>query len=521
MPEIESNLIIVENKPVTKETFFVSDDFRQRLVAIKDRSLVADLLYRLFNEIAHIIADHKANINFLGVSMDDPTKISYITYDRVISARLKGEHGRIWEDKDYRYHSGAGKVVRKLFSTIPLDFISTVSLGNVEQLVVKFRTLNNLPLPSSELTDLTQLFTEADFDTFNNTFRIEGFRQGDAGEVIYVKGHWIAELYHEKNYASLSGTLGNSCMRYERTNKYLDIYVKNPSICKLAVLLNKEGKLQGRALVWTVAGKDYYDRIYYTSDLIQDRMKAFFLTQEIETCFPGYPNYLRVRIDEDTNNPDFAQRILLNHEYYPYMDSLKYMDTTKSMISNEDSDVDLDDYIVLNDTCGQYEHVTANTIDCACCGHQINEDDSLYVDTRGDDNRESNLCQDCGIYSDFHSGNITQENATYIDAVDSWVLNDFIIKDYCDEYILERDAVELFNGEYSHREDEELTQYASGDFFILNLHEYIEYKGIYYKEEECTETKCGQNVPTEITTEHEGEVWITSDLEDHLNLNLI
>lgn len=520
MPEIESNLIIVEERPVRHENLFASEDFKRRLFAIKERSLVADLLYRLFDELCDIISDHKANINFLGVSMDDPTKISYLTYDRIYSARQKGEHSRIWEDKDYRYHSGAGKVVKKLFSTIPVD-LNKEEIGRIESLIYRFRTLNLLSPPSRDLTNLTQLFTEADFDTFNNAFRVEGFRQGDAGEVIYVRGHWIAELYHEKNYASLSGTLGNSCMRYERTNKYLDIYIKNPSVCKLAVLLNKEGKLQGRALVWTVEGKDYYDRIYYTSDLIQDRMKAFFLTEGIETCFPGYPNFNLIKIDEDTNNPDFNQRVILSHDYYPYMDSLRFMCTTKGLITNNENLVDSSDHIILNDTGGQFEHVSPNTIECVCCGREVDEDDSFYIDTRGDDNRNENLCPDCGVYSDFHSGNITRENATYLNSIDSWVLNEYVIRDYSDEYILERDAVELFNGEYADRDDGSLMQYASGEYFIMDEHDYVEYNNSYYKEEECTETRDGYTVPKQFTTEHEGEIWLTTDLDEHLNLNLI
>jgi hypothetical protein len=521
MPEIESNLIITEERPVRHESLYVSEDFRRRIIAIKDRSLVADLLYRLFDEVSDIIADHKANMNLLGVSMDDPTKISYLTYDRICAAREKREHDRVWQDKDYRYHSGAGKVVRKLFSTLFVDLMNPSNPSRLSHLVARFMSVHNRPTPTEVIKDLTQLFTEVDFDTFNNAFRVEGFRQGDAGEVIYVRGHWIAELYNEKNYASLSGTLGNSCMRYERTTKYLDIYVKNPSVCRLAVLLNKEGKLQGRALVWTVEGKDYYDRIYYTSDLIQDRMKAFFLTEGIETCFPGYPEFHLIKVDEDTNNPDFNQRVILSHDYYPYMDSLKFMCTTKGLITNNENLVDSNDHLILNDTGGQFEHVSPNTIECACCEREVDEDDSFYIDTRGDDNRNENLCPDCGVYSEFHSGNITRENATYLNSIDSWVLSEYVTRDYSDEYILERDAVELFNGEYADRDDPNLREYASGEYFIMDEHDYVEYNNSYYKEDECTETKDGRTVPKQFTTEHEGEIWLTSDLDRQLNLNLI
>jgi hypothetical protein len=44
MPEIESATIIVDEKPIVYETLLVSEDFKSRLEAIKDKSLIAKLI---------------------------------------------------------------------------------------------------------------------------------------------------------------------------------------------------------------------------------------------------------------------------------------------------------------------------------------------------------------------------------------------------------------------------------------------------------------------------------------------
>ena len=514
--DIQPNLTEGTELVITYDYLNISQDLRNRLVAIDENRIAATIL-KLTNGIGACIPKVPANLNYLGVSIDDPTKISYMTYDRVDKAYSNGQGHRVWEDKDYRYHSGAGKVIKKLLSSIPnriclLDFIR-------QELEFKGKSMDEVTI-----TNLQELFTEAEFDQFNNLFRIEGFRQGDSGEVIYVKGHWIAELYHEKNYASNSGNLGNSCMRYDRTNEFLDIYTKNLNSCKMAVLLNQDGKVQARALVWTVDNVEYYDRIYATSDLIQDRMKAFFLVKGIETCYPGYPAYKTVVLKEDTVNLDINKRVLLSHRQYPYMDSLKFLTLERHVLSNQICSMDSSsEYLLLNDTAGGYEEVGNDYCSCHTCGREIEGDEGCYIDVRGDENNQETLCNNCAVYSDFHSTYLTRDNAIYIDSENDWVLEHLAFIDYTDEYILAEHAVELVDGRYAHRDTDELVQYTNGDYFLLSdtNYESIEYNDEYYKLEDCVMTRDGNYYPTHVTVEHEGEVWVKADLDDYLNLNLI
>jgi len=515
--DIQPNLSETVEPVITYDYLNISQDLSIRLGAINDNRIAAAIL-KLTCSFGASIPKIPTNLNYLGISIDDPTKLSYMTYDRVARAYDNHQGHRIWEDKDYRYHSGAGKVVKKLLSSIP-------HLTCLQGFVREELEYKGMSLEEVSITNLAELFTETDFDQFNNRFRIEGFRQGDSGEVIFVKGHWIAELYHEKNYASISGNLGSSCMRYDRTNGYLDIYTKNLNICKMAVLLNQEGKVQGRALVWTVGNTEYYDRIYATSDLIQDRMKAFFLVKGINTCYPGYPNFLEVVIEQDTTNLDINKRVLLNHRQYPYMDSLKFLSLGGNILSNEVSNMDSScEYLLLNDTAGGYEEIGSDSsIECHACGREMDEDDSCYVDVRGDDNYNQTLCSRCSVYSDHHSTNITRDNATYIESINDWVLTSEVIRDWDNNYILAENAVELVDGSYACHDDEDLFEYASGGYFLMSNtnFESIEWNDSYYKPEECLQATNGNYYPIEFTQEHEGEIWYKPDLDAYLNLHLI
>jgi hypothetical protein len=517
-PNLTEGIAVEVPQPViTYDYLNISQDLSIRLGAINDNRIAAAIL-KLTCSFGASIPKIPTNLNYLGISIDDPTKLSYMTYDRVSRAYDSGQGHRIWEDKDYRYHSGAGKVVKKLLSSIP-------HLTCLQGFVREELEFKGMSLEEVSITNLAELFTETDFDQFNNRFRIEGFRQGDSGEVIFVKGHWIAELYHEKNYASISGNLGNSCMRYDRTNGYLDIYTKNLNICKMAVLLNQEGKVQGRAIVWTVGTTDYYDRIYATSDLIQDRMKAFFLVQGIKTCYPGYFPHEEVVIKQDTTNLDINKRVLLNHRHYPYMDSLKFLTSEYDILSNEVSNMDSSsEYLLLNDTAGSYEEVGSdNSAECHACGREMDEDDTCYVDLRIDDNYNENICSRCSVYSDHHSTYITRDNATYIESINDWVLTSEVIRDWDNNYILAEDAVELVDGSYAHHDDEDMYEYASGGYFLLSNtnFEAIEWNDSYYKPEECLQATNGNYYPIKVTQEHEGEIWYKPDLDAYLNLNLI
>lgn len=84
-------------------------------------------------------------------------------------------------------------------------------------------------------------------------------------EIKLIKGPDIAKYYKiencDKNLLKY-GTLKNSCMMdiVDQKPYIFDIYTKNPEVCQLAVMLNKNGELVGRALVWKI--NEISNRLY-------------------------------------------------------------------------------------------------------------------------------------------------------------------------------------------------------------------------------------------------------------------
>lgn len=84
-----------------------------------------------------------------------------------------------------------------------------------------------------------------------------------------VEGPEIQKYYLENNYLPGNGGLNKSCMRNKRKNHFMKMYSDNPNQVKMLILLNKQGKLLGRALVWKLdipSGKEFMDRIYTVKD---------------------------------------------------------------------------------------------------------------------------------------------------------------------------------------------------------------------------------------------------------------
>jgi len=86
-----------------------------------------------------------------------------------------------------------------------------------------------------------------------------------------VSGEDIRFWYNEKNYVKGGGSLNSSCMRGANKAPEMQMFVDNPDVIQMLILLNDDNKLLGRALLWRLvepAGKTYMDYIYtrYTSD---------------------------------------------------------------------------------------------------------------------------------------------------------------------------------------------------------------------------------------------------------------
>ena len=68
--------------PYTRKTYdlFISDDLRQILEQIKSESIVADLLLKTRHNKEDLVEDP---VNFISVSSQDNSRISYLTTERM------------------------------------------------------------------------------------------------------------------------------------------------------------------------------------------------------------------------------------------------------------------------------------------------------------------------------------------------------------------------------------------------------------------------------------------------------
>ena len=184
-------------------------------------------------------------------------------------------------------------------------------------------------------------FKDSEVEDFVYKYRSEVAKLGDVFSRFQIlKGEDIRKYYHHKKYENEKGTLGSSCMRYDRCQRYLDIYVKNPEQCNLVVLMSdeKDDSICGRAILWTdvksskigplTDGKRIMDRIY-TNRTQDEQLFKDFAKKE------GFYHKRNQNMSEDEPfiSPETGEEVSLHakvvlsverYDYYPYMDSFKY-----------------------------------------------------------------------------------------------------------------------------------------------------------------------------------------------------
>jgi hypothetical protein len=153
--------------------------------------------------------------------------------------------------------------------------------------------------------------TDVDFERFTNN--LESYRDY-VGDITLVGGLDIPHWYREDRYADRQGSLNSSCMKYASCGSYMNIYTANPDVCQLAILTKDDGKLYGRALVWTLTdGRQMLDRVYGTDKTIRHMQKW-------ATDNGIVPREDVVREDK------VVQLARWQFRTYPYMDTLSYLD---------------------------------------------------------------------------------------------------------------------------------------------------------------------------------------------------
>lgn len=197
---------------------------------------------------------------------------------------------------------------------------------------------------------------DKDIENFVNAFKSSKVDTSISFKL--VKGSDIAKYYNEKKYFSKSGSLGGSCMADE-SKKIFEIYTENESKVQLLVYIDNNDTIHGRAIVWKLkdspcGAKYFMDRVYVNRDSDELRFKKFaeengflykkkmnsYLENNIKFIYKGKDVFGEVTVKLDG---DF--------KYYPFIDTMCFLDEKKKMLSNLPSE----DNYMLHSVSGECE----------------------------------------------------------------------------------------------------------------------------------------------------------------------
>jgi hypothetical protein len=204
-------------------------------------------------------------------------------------------------------------------------------------------------------------FSEKSIVKFVDKFKTIIQEETNANNFELVEGDEIVFWYNSKNYETIKGTLGSSCMSDDECGPYLNIYKNNPNQCKLLILKNEAGdKIKGRALVWKLSDdRIFMDRVYTSND--SDIMTFTNYAKKQGWLCKDKQNYglndLNIIEKGKFINPNMEVHIdNTNFEEYPYVDTLRYyypkiktLSSVRRKTSPEDGEL-----MTLTDTEGKY-----------------------------------------------------------------------------------------------------------------------------------------------------------------------
>jgi len=277
---------------ITQQTtqIYISSDLRIILEQIQDNSTIAKLIL----QGVHVKDDLPENhINYLSISESDSSKISYLTSERY--SRILKSGRDVWGIAG-RVYGRPGSVVSKLFN----------------------------------------LDGGRDVELFNNLYKAALSKT--KYEFKIVSGDDIRKYYHQDHYYGNSGSLGNSCMKYDNCQRFFTLYTSNPSTITMLVMLNDSGSsILGRALLWNFDSYKIMDRIYTIND---EQLSYHFKKWAVEN---GYmykqEQKWNTTLQFELAGKKFEQKFAItipNHECekYPYLDTFKFLDKKLGILYN-------------------------------------------------------------------------------------------------------------------------------------------------------------------------------------------
>lgn len=281
----------------------------------------------------------------------------------------------------------------------------TLDVDDTEIFKVKGRSETRVGRFAKALSsELGEKFADKEIEEFVNLYKAS--KESKTEKFELVSGSDIAKYYNEKSYSGVTGTLGGSCMKYGECQDYFELYVNNPSICRMLIYLDGKGKLLGRALVWKVhklemtEGKcdaEYFmDRIYTAkdSDIIKFSNYAIannWIQRKKMSNDPQDGGTLVFVHNKKTYIGKIVIKLSKSADYneYPYVDTLKFCNGDK-LISNVGFVTKSGDQFIMDDTDGHKD----SCHDCDNTGIDA-DDDCKNCGGNGEVKCQDCMCKDC------------------------------------------------------------------------------------------------------------------------------
>jgi 23S rRNA maturation mini-RNase III len=225
--------------------------------------------------------------------------------------------------------------------------------------------------------------------------------------------------YHINSYAQERGTLGASCMKYDNCQDYLGIYTNNTNKVKMLVMLNEDGGLMGRALLWDFENYKIMDRIY----TIADEEFAFQFKKwatDNGYLYKSEQNWYNTLNFENLSTPKQELRLSIkldefSFRRYPYVDTFKFFDEEAGVLKNY---MDGNDFKTLcTSDGGKYDsdYLVFDDID-RVLRHRGDSVYVRYLDIRTSHNNVN--------YSEINDQYILRRDARYDEEINEYLFNE-------------------------------------------------------------------------------------------------
>ena len=329
------------------------------------------------------------NFKFVGRSIDNPLKVSYIKQEKIDSL-LEYTNTKIVGTKTQRQKHFITTSIYKLLNSMFVVKDDSRIIGIATDIEKQLKR---------DFCDNAQLFFEDD---------LSGFYSQENKDYIY--------------------TNNGSCMN-KKPATYFEIYEKFINTKAQIVGLKVGRRVVARAILWTktdkeTAKKDYYlDRIYICKEFensiqaelqskLYNKIKRALRLDLLNCNSIEHIKALHKNNEKAKTNgrlfPSFTIQISQDNFFsltnYPYMDSFRWGEETSNNIIF-DMDEDKIDYI-LEDTSGDYTEGGGGV--CECCGERFHEDDLYWSEAEGEQ-----ICADCGVYVEERDDTIREEYTIY------------------------------------------------------------------------------------------------------------